>query len=87
VRRVKVPKLAGLAEIAALLAEHAGKPKVSRAYAGKVVKRPDFPEPVDRLAATPVWIEAQARKYIDAGPRKPGRKPKTEKQAATTEGD
>jgi hypothetical protein len=83
VRRA-VPRLAGLAEIAALLAERAGKPKVSRAYAGKVAKRPDFPQPLQRLAATPVWVEAEVVEYI-ATPRKPGRKRKTGQQTTTTE--
>jgi hypothetical protein len=84
-RRPYVPRLAGLAEIAALLAERAGHDRPSRSYASSVTGRADFPRPVQRLAMGPVWIEAEAAGYINAGPRKPGRKPKTEQQAATTE--
>jgi hypothetical protein len=86
-RRTAIPKLAGLAEIAALLAERAGHGKPSRSYASSVAGRADFPEPVQRLAMGPVWIEAEAKAYIDGGPRKPGRKPKTEQQPVTTAGD
>lgn len=75
-----VPKLAGLAEVAALLAERSGKAKVSRSYAGQVANRPDFPAPVQVLAMGPVWVEADVIKYL-AAPRRPGRKAKT----ATTE--
>ena len=63
-----VPKLAGVAEIAAL----AG---VSRPRAGQITKLPGFPEPVQVLAMGPVWIEAEARAFL-AVPRKPGRKPR-----------
>jgi hypothetical protein len=72
----KVPRLAGLAEIAGLLAAKSPAGKVSRSYAGQVVKRPDFPAPVQMLAMGPVWAEADVIKYL-ATPRKPGRKPKT----------
>ncbi len=68
-----VPKLAGLAEVAALLAARAGKAKVSRSYAGQVTAHPDFPEPVQRLAMGPVWVEADVVKFIGT-PRVPGRK-------------
>jgi len=62
----RVPKLAGLAEIASL----AG---VSRQRAGQLAAHPDFPEPVQRLAMGPVWLEADVKKFL-AAPRKPGRK-------------
>jgi hypothetical protein len=75
VSRTAIPRLAGLAEIAGLLAERAGKPKVSRSYAGQVVKHPDFPPPAQQLAMGPVWAEADVIEYL-ATPRKPGRKPK-----------
>ena len=74
-----VPRLAGLAEVAALLAERSGKAKVSRSYAGQVTAHPDFPEPVQRLAMGPVWLEADVVKFIDT-PRAPGRKRKEEAQ-------
>ena len=73
----KVPRLAGLAEVAALLARRAGKAKVSRSYAGQVAAHPDFPEPVQRLAMGPVWLEADVVKFIGT-PRAPGRKRKAE---------
>lgn len=72
-----VPKLAGLAEVAALLAERSGKASVSRAYAGQVAAHPDFPQPVQRLAMGPVWLEADVRKFIDT-PRAPRRRPKAD---------
>jgi hypothetical protein len=61
------PRLAGLAEVAGL----AG---VSRQRAGQYAARPDFPEPVQRLAMGPVWLEADVVKFIGT-PRKAGRKP------------
>lgn len=74
-----VPRLAGLAEVAALLAERSGKAKVSRSYAGQVTAHPDFPEPVQRLAMGPVWVESEVVKFIET-PRKPGRQRKEEAQ-------
>jgi prophage regulatory protein len=62
------PKLAGLAEIAGL----AG---VSRQRAAQLAAHPDFPEPVQRLAMGPVWLEADAAMFL-ATPRQPGRRPK-----------
>jgi hypothetical protein len=79
-----IPKLAGLAEVAALLAERSGKAKVSRSYAGQVASRPDFPAPVQVLAMGPVWLEADVVKFIDT-PRAPGRKRKTAQQAGNEE--
>lgn len=67
---IRVPKLAGLAEIAGLKG-------VSRSRASQVVAHPEFPEPVDRLAMGPVWLEADVKKFL-ATPRKPGRKPKAD---------
>jgi prophage regulatory protein len=61
------PRLAGLAEIAGL----AG---VSRQRASQITAHPDFPEPVQRLAMGPVWLEADVKAFL-ATPRKPGRKP------------
>ena len=64
----RFPKLAGLAEIAGL----AG---VSRTRAGQLANHPDFPEPVQRLAMGPVWLESDVTKFL-ATERKPGRRPK-----------
>jgi len=72
-----VPRLAGLAEVAALLAARSGKAKVSRSYAGQVARHPEFPAPVQVLAMGPVWIEADVVKFIET-PRAPGRKRKEE---------
>jgi hypothetical protein len=60
------PKLAGLAEVAGL----AG---VSRSRAGQLASHPEFPEPLQRLAMGPVWLEADVAKFL-ATPRKPGRR-------------
>lgn len=73
----RIPKLAGVAEIAAL----AG---VSRSRAGEKTKHPDFPAPLQRLAMGPVWAEAEVIEFL-AVPRKAGRKHKTGQAAATTE--
>jgi len=67
-RPQRFPKLAGLAEVASL----AG---VSRTRAGQISNHPDFPEPVQRLAMGPVWLEADVRKFLTT-PRKPGRRPR-----------
>jgi predicted DNA-binding transcriptional regulator AlpA len=44
----KPDDLVGLAEVAAML-------KTSRTQANRWTRRPDFPEPLARLRATPVW--------------------------------
>jgi predicted DNA-binding transcriptional regulator AlpA len=44
----KQDDLVGLAEVAALLS-------TSRTQASRWTRRPDFPEPLARLRATPVW--------------------------------
>lgn len=72
----RIPRLAGVAEIAAL----AG---VGRSRAGEISQRPDFPQPVQRLAMGPVWLEADVTEWL-AIPRKAGRRPKNQ-QSATTE--
>ena len=69
----KFPKLAGLAEVASL----AG---VSRTRAGQLANHPQFPEPVDRLAMGPVWLESDVTKFL-ATPRKAGRRTKIERRA------
>jgi prophage regulatory protein len=62
-----LPKLAGLAEVAAL----AG---VSRKRAWQLTRHPKFPAPVQELAATPVWLESDVQAFLDT-PRPAGRKP------------
>jgi hypothetical protein len=66
----RIPKLAGLAEVASL----AG---VSRQRAAQLANHPGFPEPVQRLAMGPVWREADVQKFL-ATPRTPGRRPKAQ---------
>lgn len=65
----RVPKLAGLAEVAGL----AG---VSRYHALRLSRRPDFPEPVQRLAMGPVWREADVLAFLEI-PRRPTGRPKS----------
>ena len=67
---IDLPKFAGLAEVASL----AG---VSRTRAGQIANHPDFPEPVQRLAMGPVWLEGDVKKFLST-PRKAGRRPKEE---------
>jgi hypothetical protein len=64
--RPSFPELVGVAE----LAEHLG---VSRQRAWTVTGRPDFPEPVARLKATPVWTAGSVRRFLESWPRKAGR--------------
>lgn len=66
----KFPRLAGVAEIAALASR-------SRQRAAQLTKVPGFPEPVQVLAMGPVWLESQVLEFL-AVPRKPGRRPKQE---------
>ena len=63
-----VPQLAGLAEVAGL----AG---VSRKRAWQLTRHPAFPEPVQELAATPVWLESDVKAFLDT-PRPAGRRPR-----------
>jgi hypothetical protein len=49
-------KLAGVSEIAALLG-------VSRQRANQLTKREDFPRPLDRLAAGPVWKYSDIKRW------------------------
>jgi hypothetical protein len=64
--RPSFPDLLGVAE----LAERLG---VSRQRAWTVTGRPDFPEPVARLEATPVWTAGCVGRFLEAWPRKAGR--------------
>jgi len=48
--------LAGLAEVAEVL-------KVTRRHAIRLTSEPDFPEPVARLRATPVWLTDDVRAW------------------------
>ena len=56
-----IPELVGLAEVAELL----GK---SRRQAVRWTNRPDFPEPIARLRATPVWRGADVERWAQTAP-------------------
>jgi hypothetical protein len=66
--------LAGIAEIAELF-------DVTKQTALKYTRRPDFPKPLDRLAAGPVWrlsdVEKWARDHRPAEGFPRGRPPRT----------
>jgi predicted DNA-binding transcriptional regulator AlpA len=65
------PELAGLAEIAEILA-------VTKRTAWNYTQRDDFPEPIDRLASGPIWRRADVAKWGKAYlPLPPGRPPQT----------
>jgi predicted DNA-binding transcriptional regulator AlpA len=49
-------KLLGFAEVAELL-------QVSRQTAARYISRDDFPAPVERLSATPVWKTADVERW------------------------
>lgn len=70
----RFPKLAGVAEIAAL----AG---VSRQRADQLASHPKFPAPVQELAQGRIWLEDAVKAFL-ATPRPAGRPRKS-----TTEGD
>ncbi|MEK6327621.1 MAG: AlpA family phage regulatory protein [Actinomycetota bacterium] len=53
----RVPELAGIAEVASILGLN------SRQHAYNLTRRPDFPAPVQRLRATPVWRAADVRAW------------------------
>jgi hypothetical protein len=64
--RPSFPPLFGVAELAERLA-------VSRQRAWTIAGRPDFPAPVARLKATPVWTADSVRRFLESWPRKAGR--------------
>jgi len=49
-------KLAGIREIADLLG-------VSRQRANQIAAKEDFPKPIDRIAAGPVWKDADVKAW------------------------
>lgn len=50
------PELAGVAEVAEVC-------RVPKRTAIRYTQRPDFPEPLDRLAAGPVWLRADVEEW------------------------
>jgi hypothetical protein len=73
--RPSFPPLLGVAELAERL-------EVSRQRAWTITGRPDFPDPVARLRATPVWTAGSVRRFLDAWPRKTGRPSASTRQQA-----
>jgi hypothetical protein len=59
----KMPECAGVGEVAAILG-------VSKQRVHQLLQRPDFPKPVQQLAATPLWREADVRRYSATRPRR-----------------
>lgn len=66
---VPAPEYVGIAEIAELLG-------VSRQRVDQLQSRQDFPAPVARLAAGPVWRKGDLSTFADGWQRKAGRPPK-----------
>jgi len=64
--RPSFPPLVGVAELAERL-------DVSRQRAWTIAGRSDFPDPVARLKATPVWTVDSVRRFLASWPRKAGR--------------
>lgn len=64
--RPAFPQLAGVSEIAAML-------DVSRQRVAELRQRPDFPAPIARLKAGPVWRAGDLSRFVDEWERKPGR--------------
>jgi hypothetical protein len=68
VGRPQLPKLLGLAEVANTLG-------VSKQRVGELAREhPDFPQPILRLAATPVFLEAAILSFLERWDRRPGRR-------------
>ena len=64
--RPSFPPLLGVAELAERL-------EVSRQRAWTITGRSDFPDPVARLKATPVWTADSVRRFLESWQRKVGR--------------
>lgn len=60
------PELVGVAELADLL-------RVSKQRVAQLVSRDDFPEPLVRLKAGPVWSESSIKRFVEEWPRRAGR--------------
>ncbi len=64
------PDVVGVSEAAALLG-------VSRQRLDQLTARDDFPEPMVRLAAGPIWLRWSIEAFLRRWPRKPGRPART----------
>jgi predicted DNA-binding transcriptional regulator AlpA len=68
---VSAEQLVGLAEVADLLG-------VSKRTASRYANRPDFPDPIGRLRAGPVWRKSDIERWRDDNlPLTVGRPPST----------
>lgn len=70
-QRPAFPELVGVSEIARLLGRD--ETPVSRQRASAITARRDFPQPVARLAAGPVWTRDSVRSFVETWDRRPGR--------------
>jgi hypothetical protein len=61
-----LPELVGIAEVAAMLA-------VSRQRASELASQRNFPTPVVKLAAGPIWTAPMIRAFVESWARRPGR--------------
>jgi hypothetical protein len=67
-----LPRLVGLAEVAELLGVNK--------RASRYTRRPDFPEPLARLSAGPIWDAVDVEAWgAEHGPFRPGRPAKRTK--------
>ncbi|MFL6137747.1 MAG: helix-turn-helix transcriptional regulator [Frankiaceae bacterium] len=61
------PEVVGIAEIALILG-------VGRPRAHRLVRRPDFPEPLSQLRSGSVWLKPEVEQWArDHANRRPGR--------------
>jgi hypothetical protein len=72
------PDVVGVAEAAKMLG-------VSKQRLIQLTDRPDFPTPMVRLAAGPVWLRSSIRAFARRWPRKPGRPAKRQPKRTARE--
>jgi hypothetical protein len=77
-RAMKIPRLAGLAEVATILS-------VTRQRAGQITQTRRFPDPLQRLAMGPVWLESDVLAYRDT--ERPGQLEQEGEQPILLNGD
>ena len=61
-----IPELAGVTEVARILG-------ISKQRVSTLARDPDFPRPIEMLAAGPVWKKVAILRHVGLWPRKPGR--------------
>lgn len=61
-----LPELVGVAEVAQIL-------NVSKQRVSDLARSPDFPRPIEILAAGPIWKKSAILRHVGLWPRKPGR--------------